>query len=86
MAKLVTSLSTAYLQGLQSLTAEDHPAPGQSVFVLATPKHFIGDGATLWGSSRNGIYKLDQGNMQVPEDVLRKLFLPPYQSAVQAGL
>src|SRR5215212_9112385 len=80
--KLVTSLGTAYLKGLQTLTEADHPAPGQSIFALATPKHFIGDGGTIWGSSRTEAYKLDQGNMQAPENVLRKLFLPPYQSAV----
>jgi beta-glucosidase len=83
--ELVTSLGTAYVKGLQTLTAADSPAPGQSVFVLATPKHFLGDGATIWGSSRTNDYKLDQGNMQVPEDVVRKLYLPPYQSAIEAG-
>jgi beta-glucosidase len=83
--ELVTSLSTAYIKGLQSLTDEDSPSPSQSIFVLATPKHFIGDGATIWGSSRTEDYKLDQGNMQVPEELVRKLFLPPYQSAVDAG-
>jgi beta-glucosidase len=83
--ELVTSLSTAYLQGLQRLTDKDNPSPGQSIFVLATPKHFIGDGATIWGSSRTEDYKLDQGNMQAPEELVRKLFLPPYQSAVEAG-
>ena len=83
--QLVTSLGTAYLKGLQSLTDADSPAPGQSIFVLATPKHFIGDGATIWDSSRTENYKLDQGNMQVPEEMLRELFLPPYQSAVDAG-
>ncbi len=50
--ELVSSLGTAYLKGLQSLTAEDNPVPGQSILVLGTPKHFIGDGATIWGSSR----------------------------------
>src|SRR6266511_384365 len=83
--ELVTSLSAAYIKGLQDFTDKDSPTPGQSIFVLATPKHFIGDGATIWGSSRTEDYELDQGNMQVPEEVLRKLFLPPYQSAVEAG-
>ena len=83
--ELITSLSTAYLKGLQTLTEEDNPVAGQSVFVLATPKHFIGDGATIWGSSRTNNYQLDQGNMQVLEEVVRKLYLPPYQSAVEAG-
>jgi beta-glucosidase len=53
--------------------------------VLATPKHFLGDGATIWSSSRTAAYKLDQGNMQAPEELVRKLYLPPYRSAVEAG-
>jgi beta-glucosidase len=84
-AELVSTLGTAYVKGLQTLTDEDNPAPSQSIFVLATPKHFLGDGATIWGSSRTKEYQLDQGNMQVPEEMVRKLFLPPYQSAVDAG-
>jgi beta-glucosidase len=83
--ELVSSLGTAYLKGLQSLTAEDNPVPGQSILVLGTPKHFIGDGATIWGSSRTENYQLDQGNMQVTEEFLREVFLPPYQSAVESG-
>src|SRR5215213_3596183 len=83
--ELVTSLSSAYLKGLQNLTEQDSFPAGQSIFVLGTAKHFVGDGATLWGSSRTEDYKLDQGNMQVPEEILRKLFLPPYQSAVDSG-
>jgi len=83
--ELVTSLGTAYIKGLQSLTDHDSPAPGQSIFVLASPKHFIGDGATTWGSSRVNNWILDQGDTQVPEEILRKLYLPPYQSAVDVG-
>ena len=82
---LVTSLGAAYIKGLQTLTDEDNPAPGQSIFVLPSAKHFLGDGATIWGSSVTENYKLDQGNMQVPEELVRKMYLPPYQSAVDAG-
>ena len=82
---LVTSLGTAYIKGMQTLEASDAATPGQSIFTLATPKHFLGDGATIWGSSRTERYELDQGNMQVPEEVVRELYLPPYQSAVDAG-
>jgi beta-glucosidase len=83
--EIVSSLGAAYIKGLQTLKPEDVAAEGQSLFALATPKHFIGDGATVWASSRTENYKLDQGNMQVPESVLRELFLPPYQKAVDAG-
>ncbi|MCI0552580.1 MAG: glycoside hydrolase family 3 C-terminal domain-containing protein [Anaerolineae bacterium] len=83
--EIVSSLGAAYIRGMQSLESDDVATPGQSLFALATPKHFIGDGATIWASSRTENYKLDQGNMQVPEEVLRELFLPPYQKAVDAG-
>jgi len=83
--QIVSSLGAAYVKGVQTLQENDGPSPGQSIFALATPKHFIGDGGTIWGSSRTDSYKLDQGNMQVPENVLRDLFLPPYRSAVDAG-
>jgi len=83
--EIVTSLGTAYIKGMQTLEANDAATPGQSIFTLATPKHFLGDGATIWGSSRTERYELDLGNMQVPETVLRELYLPPYQSAVDAG-
>ena len=82
---IVTSLGTAYIKGMQTLEDGDTDSPSQSIFTLATPKHYLGDGATIWGSSRTGNYELDQGNMQVPEEVVRKLFLPPYESAVEAG-
>jgi beta-glucosidase len=83
--EIVSSLGAAYIKGMQTLRDGDAVSPSQSIFTLATPKHFIGDGATLWGSSRTGNYKLDQGNMQVPESVLRELYLPPYQRAMDAG-
>jgi len=80
---LVTELSAAYIKGLQSLPADYPATPGQSIFVLATPKHYIGDGATVFGSSTT--YILDQGNMQLSEEAVRSLLLPPYQTAVQHG-
>jgi len=87
--ELVTRLGTAYLKGMQNLQADDSPTQGQTLFTLATPKHFLGDGGTIWASSRQNImntrYMLDQGNMQIPEEVVRKLYLPPYQSTVDAG-
>jgi len=83
--QLVSALGAAYIKGTQVLQDGDAPSQGQTLFALATPKHFIGDGATIWDSSRTENYKLDQGNTQVSEDILRKLFLPPYQSAVESG-
>ncbi len=87
---LVTALGTAYIQGLQSLPSGSGAHPQQTIRVLATPKHFIGDGGTLWGSSRTRyndiLFMLDQGNTQMNEKNLRRLFLPPYQSALDSGV
>ncbi len=83
--QLVTDLGAAYIKGLQTLPDGYQASAGQTLFTLATPKHFLGDGGTIWGSSRNGNYMLDQGNMQVNEETLRKLYLPPYKAAVKSG-
>lgn len=80
---LVAQLGAAYIRGLQN--ADDRTGLRHPLAVLATPKHFIGDGGTRWGTSQTENYKLDQGDMQVDEATLRALHLPPYQAAVEAG-
>jgi beta-glucosidase len=76
---LVTQLGVAYLEGLQGESLSDYFS------VLATPKHFIGDGGTVWGSSSHPQWRIDQGDLQVDEAELRAVHLPPYQAAVEAG-
>jgi beta-glucosidase len=46
--------------------------------VLACAKHYIGDGATTGGK--------DQGNAEITEEQLRKVFLPGYIKAIEAGV
>jgi beta-glucosidase len=76
---LVATLGAAYIRGLQGEYLS-HP-----LSALATPKHFIGDGGTVWGTSANDNWMIDQGNMLVDEATLRQLFLPTYQAAIDAG-
>jgi beta-glucosidase len=71
--EVVTELSTAFLRGLQT----------EGVF--GTPKHFVGDGATTWGTSEYEDYEIDQGVMEVDEETLRRVHLPPYEAAIEAG-
>src|SRR5258707_3098569 len=47
--------------------------------ILATAKHYIGDGHTAWGT---GSPYLNEGDAQVSEQVLDAIDFPPYQSAV----
>ena len=80
--ELVTELGTAYLRGLQG----DDLASADTV--LATAKHYLGDGGTIFGTSTQEIIKpyiLDQGDTQVDEETLRAVHLPPYEAAVAAG-
>lgn len=84
--QLVTDIGTAYLKGLQTIPENYRTAdPSQTLFTLATPKHYLGDGGTIWASSRTADYMLDQGNMQVSEETLREMYLPPYKAAVDSG-
>ena len=83
----VTKFSTAFMQGLQD---------GENR-VLACIKHYVGDGATSWGTpltydwlggnfqAPGDDYKLDQGDSLVDEATLRAVHLPPYKAAIEAG-
>lgn len=81
---VVAALGAAYIRGLQN--KEGVTDLGDPLTVLATAKHFIGDGGTAWGSSTTVGYKIDRGDMQVDETTVRALFLPPYQAALDAGV
>ena len=43
----------------------------QNTHVLATAKHYVGDGGTTYGSSTTGSYKIDQGVTEVTPQQLR---------------
>ncbi len=75
--ELVTELGVAMIRGLQGddLTAGDA--------VLATPKHFVGDGGTAWDTSIP--YRIDQGITTADEAELRAVHLAPYPAAFDAG-
>ena len=93
----VAELSAAYVRGLQEddgqQTTDDEGASGRGLAaataVLATPKHYIGDGATLWGTSRMEMlglrFTIDQGDVAEDEAALRRKYLPPYAAALEAG-
>jgi beta-glucosidase len=53
--------------------------------VLACAKHYVGDGGTSWGSSRDGRGD-DQGDTRINEAILRRLHLQGYIAAIQAGV
>lgn len=70
--ELVSELGVAAVHGLQGKELSDPTS------VLACAKHFIGDGGTQDG--------MDQGNDVCDEATIRKLYLPPYQAAIKAGV
>ncbi|MFI7431193.1 glycoside hydrolase family 3 protein [Micromonospora sp. NPDC049836] len=68
---LPSSLSTL-VTGLQGVNL------GGPTSVLATAKHYVGDGGTTGGD--------DQGDTVLSEADLRAIHLPPFQAAVQRGV
>lgn len=80
---LVESMETM-IQGLQG------EANGKDLKdnnkVLATAKHFVGDGGTEYGSSTTGSYTIDQGVTKVTRQQLEAVHLAPYQTAVDRGI
>jgi beta-glucosidase len=69
--EIATSMTTI-VTGLQGATL------GGPASVLATAKHYLGDGGTTGGA--------DQGNTQVSEAELRSVHLPPFRAAVERGV
>ena len=75
---LVSSMAVASIMGFQG--AGLSPST-----VMATAKHYVADGGTMFGTGSSG-YLIDQGDAQISEAELRAVHLPPYQSAVQNGV
>ncbi len=68
--KIVAEYAPRFVKGLQGDFGEDK--------VIACAKHWVGDGATLHG--------IDQGDMCITEAELRKIHVPPYKAAIDAGV
>ncbi len=67
---ITTELTKASVRGHQGLT--------ESFTVMATAKHFIGDGATDFG--------VEGGNASLSLEEVYQRLLPPYQAAIEAGV
>jgi beta-glucosidase len=73
---LVASYAKAIVEGIQGRPGDTDFLKGPHV--IATAKHFIGDGGTYEG--RN------MGDARYTEPRLRDLFAPPYEAAISAGV
>ncbi|UFR02092.1 glycoside hydrolase family 3 C-terminal domain-containing protein [Streptomyces sp. Go40/10] len=80
---LVESMETV-IQGLQGRANGRDLSRNDKV--LATAKHFVGDGGTAYGSSTTGTYTIDQGVTTVTREQLEDIHLAPYREAVDRGI
>ncbi|MCW3059165.1 MAG: glycoside hydrolase, family 3 domain protein, partial [Capsulimonas sp.] len=78
---LVAKLGAAAVEGLQGRDLSD----GTSI--LACAKHFAADGGTTFGTGyAKGNYALDRGDTKIDEATMRRVHLPGYAGAVEAGV
>lgn len=77
--ELVSELGAALVRGLQGDDLTDETS------VLATPKHWVGDGGTGWDTSIASGYRIDQGVTLADEEELRTVHVAPYPAAFDAG-
>lgn len=68
--RIVAEYAPRFVRGLQGNFEEDK--------VIACVKHWVGDGATMHG--------IDQGDMCISEEELRRVHVPPYKAAIDAGV
>lgn len=76
---LVSRMETA-IDGFQGTRPSDLAGPDH---VLATVKHYAGDGDTTYGTSTNGTYTIDQGVTITDWQHFQQVDLAPYVTAVQ---
>ena len=80
--EIVSQLGAAAVRGYQQDGDLD-----DRLAVLATAKHYLGDGGTVPSPSLFGnSIGLDQGDMALSEAAVRQIHLPPYRAAVDAGV
>ncbi|MFK0222650.1 glycoside hydrolase family 3 protein [Streptomyces vinaceus] len=80
---LVTSMESV-IRGMQGAPdGRDLDRPDK---VLATAKHYVGDGGTAYGSSTTGSYTIDQGVTRVSRQELDAVHLAPFREAVKRGV
>ncbi|MEU8803310.1 glycoside hydrolase family 3 protein [Spirillospora sp. NPDC048819] len=77
--RLVIEMETG-IEGLQGRHKRDLKSPRH---VLATAKHYAGDGDTVFGSSTTGTYTIDQGVTVTDRRTFAKIDLAPYVAAVR---
>ncbi len=86
---VVARLGAGLISGLSDVS--DGAVP-----VMACLKHFVGDGGTAWGTVAppqwvdwwkgwGPQWRIDQGDTQVTENVLRAVHLHPYVAGIDAG-
>jgi beta-glucosidase len=80
---LVKSMETI-ITGMQGKA--DGSQLSQNNHVLATAKHYVGDGGTTYGSSTTGSYKIDQGVTEVTQQQLEAIHLDPFKTSVDLGV
>nr|WP_033074186.1 exo 1,3/1,4-beta-D-glucan glucohydrolase [Sphingopyxis sp. MWB1] len=74
--EIATSYAAPLIEGLQGKIGDPDWLRGPHI--IATAKHFLGDGGTQGGK--------DQGDARMSETQLRDLFSPPYLPALDAGV
>ena len=79
---IVTKMGVASIEGYQTKSLGS-----SNISIVACAKHLIGDGATEWGTGMGGKPdKIDRGNALLSDSLIRAKYLPPYISAIEAGV
>ncbi|WP_299309539.1 exo 1,3/1,4-beta-D-glucan glucohydrolase [uncultured Croceicoccus sp.] len=74
--EIATAYAAPLIEGLQGKIGDEDWLRGPHI--IATAKHFLGDGGTTGGK--------DQGDTRITETGLRNLFSAPYLPAIEAGV
>jgi len=68
--EIICEYASRFVKGLQGDLGEEG--------IIACAKHWVADGGTEHG--------IDQGNVSISEEELRRIHIPPYKAAINAGV
>ncbi len=77
--ELIKTQGVAFIKGTQAKNQNN-------LEVMATAKHYLATGDQVWGESDNKNFKIDQGRVKPDEQRLENEYLPPFKSAIDAGV
>ncbi|WP_285764567.1 glycoside hydrolase family 3 protein [Biformimicrobium ophioploci] len=81
--ELVAQFAGPFVKGMQGASLDGSTLASSKI--VATAKHWVGDGGTTYGTGDEG-YAIDRGDVQLSDEAFREIHITPYLPALESGV